>query len=54
MEALAQEGEGPMRVDRLDHLVLTVASIGATVEEVVPSSVELRWRSHDRQAAFTV
>src|SRR2546429_6657714 len=22
--------------------------------EVVPSSVELRWRSHDRQAAFTV
>jgi hypothetical protein len=26
----------------------------ANVEEVVPSSVELRWRSHDRQAAFTV
>jgi catechol 2,3-dioxygenase-like lactoylglutathione lyase family enzyme len=26
------EGEGPVRVDRLDHLVLTVASIEATVE----------------------
>jgi catechol 2,3-dioxygenase-like lactoylglutathione lyase family enzyme len=27
-----EEGEGPVRVDRLDHLVLTVASIEATVE----------------------
>jgi len=26
------EGEGAVRVDRLDHLVLTVASIEATVE----------------------
>jgi catechol-2,3-dioxygenase len=31
LAAVSAEGEGAVRVDRLDHLVLTVASIEATV-----------------------